>query len=103
MSFQVKVPAFIVTGMGGSLKRGRKSYTVTGGDTIVVATRAEADDIAAHIDGQAVITVSAAGASTITSSTQHIRAFQPNPAIVTASEPDSILETRPGQLSGQYV
>jgi hypothetical protein len=104
MSYQVKVPAFIVTAMGGSLKRGRKSYTVTGGDTIVVATRAEADDIAAHIDGLAVITVSAAGASAISTSTQHIRAFQPNPALVgTSYEPDAILETKPGQLSGQYV
>jgi hypothetical protein len=103
MSFRVEIPAYVAAGQGGSIKRGRKSYAYSGG-AVIVATRVEADDIAAHMpDGLVTISPSAAAASTITNTTQHIRAFQPNPAIVAASEPDSILETKPGQLSGQYV
>jgi hypothetical protein len=101
VSFQVKIPPFLVSSMGGSVKRGRKSYAVTGGDTVVVATRAEADDIAAHLDGLITITASAAGASTITTTTQHIRAL--SGAAGQTFEPDAVIEMKPGQLSGQYV
>jgi hypothetical protein len=52
MSFRVEIPAYVAAGQGGSIKRGRKSYAYSGG-AVIVATRVEADDIAAHMpDGR---------------------------------------------------